>query len=76
MKFERKNDSSPFTSYAIKLVDDSNHLTKTLDINESFIDDLAKVYDKKKLNFIQYVNQWLIHKSDITKRYFEKLLSC
>ena len=43
MRFERKNYSSPFTSYAINLVDDSNHLTKTLDINESFIDDLAKV---------------------------------
>ena len=43
MRFERKNYSSPFTSHAIKLVDDSNHLTKTLDINESFIDDLAKV---------------------------------
>ena len=46
MKFERKNDSSWFASYTIKLVDDSNHLTKTLDISESFIDDLAKVYDK------------------------------
>ena len=46
MKFERKNDYSPFASYTIKLVDDSNHLTKTLDISESFIDDLAKVYDK------------------------------
>ena len=43
MRFERKNYSSPFTSYAIKLADDSNHSTKTLDINESFIDDLAKV---------------------------------
>ena len=43
MKFERTNDSSPFTSYTIKLVDDSTHLTKTLDISDNIIDFLAKV---------------------------------
>ena len=47
MKFEQRNDSSPFTSYTIKLVGDSTHLTKTLDINDNFIDNLAKVYDRK-----------------------------
>ena len=52
MKFERTNDSSPFTSYTIKLVDDSTHLTKTLDISNNFIDELAKVYDRKNLIFM------------------------
>ena len=52
MKFERTNDSSPFTSYTIKLVDDSTHLTKTLDISNSFTDELAKVYDRKNLIFM------------------------
>ena len=46
MKFEQTNDSTPFTSYTIKLVDDSTHLTKTLDISDNFIDDLAKVIPK------------------------------
>ena len=57
VKFEQTNDSSPFTSYAIKLVNDSTHLTKTLDISDNFIDDLAKVYDRKNLNFMQYGSQ-------------------
>ena len=74
MKFKRTNDSSPFTSYTIKLVDDSTHLTKTLDTSNNFIDDLAKVYDRKNLIFMQYGNQWLIHKFDITKTYFEKIV--
>ena len=52
MKFERTNDSSPFTSYTIKLVDDSTHLTKTLDISNNFTDELAKVYDRKNLIFM------------------------
>ena len=42
MKFEQTNDPSPFTSYTIKLFDDSTHLTKTLDISDNFIDDLQK----------------------------------
>ena len=74
MEFERTNDSSPFTSYTIKLVDDSTHLTKTLDTSNNFIDDLAKVYDRKNLIFMQYGNQWLIHKLDLTKTYFEKIV--
>ena len=74
MEFERTNDSSPFTSYTIKLVDDSTHLTKTLEISDNFIDDLAKVYDRKNLIFMQYGNQWLIHKFVITKTYFEKIV--
>ena len=74
MKFERTNDSSPFTSYTIKSVDDSTHLTETLDISDNFIDDLAKVYDRKNLIFMQYGNQWLIHKFVITKTYFEKIV--
>ena len=36
------------------------HLTKTLDISDNFIDDLAKVYDRKNLNFMQYGSQWLL----------------
>ena len=70
MKFERTNDSSPFTSYTIKLVDDSTHLTKTLDTSNNFIDDLAKVYDRKNLIFMQYRKQWLISKFDLTKKIF------
>ena len=54
MKFERTNDSSLFTSYTIKLIDDSTNLTKTLVISDNFIDDLAKVYDRKDSNFMQY----------------------
>ena len=74
MKFEQRNDSRPFTSYTIKLVGDSTHLTKTLDISDNFIDNLAKVYDRKNLIFMQYGNQWLIHKLDLTKTYFEKIV--
>ena len=74
MKFERTNDSVPFTSYTRKLVDDSTHVTKTLDINYNYIDDLAKVYDRKNLICMQYGNQWLIHKFFITKTYFEKIV--
>ena len=46
MKFEQANNSRPFASYTIKLVDDSTHLTKTLDISDNFLDDLAKCYDR------------------------------
>ena len=74
MKFERTNGSSLFTSYTIKLIDDSTHLTKTLVISDNLIDDLAKVYDRKDSNFTQYGNQWLIHKFYITKTYFEKFV--
>ena len=74
IKFERTNDSSPFKSYTIKSVDDSTHLTETLDISDNFIDDLAKVYDRKHLTFMKYGKQWLIHKFDITKTCFEKIV--
>ena len=37
-------------------------------------DGLAKVYDRKNLIFMQYGNQWLIHKFDITKTYVEKIV--
>ena len=74
MKFERTNDSSSFTSYITKLVDDSTHVTKTLDISDSFTDDLAKFYDRKNLIFMQYGNQWLIYQFDITRTYFEKIV--
>ena len=46
MKFEQTNDSAPITNYTIKLADDSTHLTKTLDISDIFMDDLAKVIPK------------------------------
>ena len=71
MKFERKNDSSPFKSYTIKLVHDSTYLTKTLGISHNFIRD---IHDRKNLIFKQYGNQWLIHKFDITKIYFENIV--
>ena len=49
MKFEQTNYPSPLTSYTIKLIDDSTHLTKTLDISDNCRDDLAKVDDRKNL---------------------------
>ena len=67
MKIEQTNDSSPFTSYTIKLVNDSTHLTTTLDISDNFIDDLAKVYDRKNLNFYVIWKPVIIHKFDIKK---------
>ena len=73
-KFDGTNDSSSFTSYTTKLVDHSIHVTKILDISNNFIDDLAKVYDRKHLTFMKYGNQWLIHKFDITKTCFEKIV--
>ena len=71
MKFERTNDSSPFKSYTIKLVHDSTHLTKTLGISHNFIRD---IHERKNLIFKQYGNQWLIHKFDITKIYFDNIV--
>ena len=67
MKFEQTNDSSPFTSYTIKLVNDSTHLTTTLDISDNFIDDLANVYDRKNLIFYVIWKPVIIHKFDIKK---------
>ena len=74
MKFEQTNYPSPLTSYTIKLIDDSTHLTKTLDISDNCRDDLAKVDDRKNLIFMQYGNQCLIHNFDITKTYSEKIV--
>ena len=47
MKFERINNTAPVISYPVKLVDDSTYLTKTLEVANKFLDDLAKVYDRK-----------------------------
>lgn len=50
IKFERTNDSNLFIKYTIKLVDNSTYLTKKLNFSNNFMEDLAKVYDRK-INF-------------------------
>ena len=57
-------------SYTVKLVDDSTYLTKILEA----ANNLAKVYVRKNMIFMQYGNEWLIHKFNITKPYFEKIV--
>ena len=60
-------------SYTIKLVDDSTYLTKTVEVADAFLDNIAKIYDRKNI-FMQHGTQWLIYKSNITKAYFEKFI--
>lgn len=74
IKFERTNDSNLFIKYTIKLVDNSTYLTKKLKFSDNFMEDLARVYDRKKLIFLQYGTQWLIHKFEITKNILKKSL--
>ena len=74
MKFERINNTTPFISCTVKLVDDSTYLTKTLEVAKNLLDYLAKGYDRKNMIFMQYANEWLIHKFNITKPYFEKIV--
>ena len=73
MKFEQTNKNASLISYAIKLVDDSTCLTKTLEVPDNFLDNIGKLCDRKKIVFMQYGTQWLIYKFNITKAYFEKL---
>ena len=72
MKIERINNTAPLINYTVKLVDDSNYLTKTLEVANNLLDNLAKIYDRKNMIFMEYENEWLVHKFNITKPYFEK----
>ena len=74
MKFERANKNVSLIGYTIKLVDDSTYLTKTLEVAEAFLDNIAKIYDRKKIIFMQYGTEWFIYKFNITKGYFEKFI--
>ena len=60
MKFERTNDTNPFVSYTTKLVDDSTFLTKTHNVSDSFLNNMAKEYNRKNMIFMQYGNDWII----------------
>ena len=73
MKFERTNENAPLISYTIKLVNDSTYLTKTLEVADGFLDNMAKIYERKNI-FMQYGTQWLIYKFNVTKAYLEKSL--
>ena len=47
MKPERTNENASLISYTIKLVDDSTYLTKSLEVADAFLDNIAKIYDRK-----------------------------
>ena len=61
-------------SYTVKLTVDSNYITKTLEVVNNLLDNLAKVYDRKTMIFMQYGNEWLIHEFNMIKPYFEKIV--
>ena len=63
MKFQRTNENTSLIRYTIKLVDDSTYLTKTLEVVDAVLDNLAKIYNRKKLHFCNM---------EMTKPYFEK----
>ena len=73
MKFERTNENASVISYTIKLVDDSTYLTKSLELADAFLDNIAKTYNRKKILLMQYGTQWLIYKFNITKRILKNL---
>ena len=54
MKFERTNKNESLISSTIKLVDDLTYLTKTLEVADTFLDNIAKLYDRKNIIFMQY----------------------
>ena len=66
MKFGRTNGNASLISYTIKLVDDSTYLTKTLEITDAFIDNIAKVYDRKNI-FLKDGTKWLSYEFNLTK---------
>ena len=74
MKFERTNENTSLISYTIKLVDDSTYLTKTLEVTDAFLDNIAKICDRKNIIFMQCRTQWLIYKFNTAKAYFEKFI--
>ena len=53
-EFGRTNENASLISYTIKLVDDSTYLTKALEVADAFLDNLAKIYDRKSIIFMQY----------------------
>ena len=53
MKVERINNTVSLISYTVKLVDDSTYLTKTLEVVNNLLDNLAIVYDRKTMIFMQ-----------------------
>ena len=73
MKFKQTNENALLISCTIKLVDDSTYLTKTLEVADAFLDNLAKINDRKSIIFMQYGTGWLIYNFNIIKLYFEKL---
>ena len=74
MKFKQTNENALLISCTIKLVDDSTYLTKTLEVADAFLDDLAKINDRKSIIFMQYGTGWLIYNFNIIKLYFEKVI--
>ena len=74
MKFEQTSKSALLISYTIKFIEDSTYLTKTLEVADAFLDNLAKICDRKNIIFMQYGTEWLIYKFNITKPYFEKVI--
>ena len=60
IKFEQTNKNASLISYTIKLLDDSTYLTKTSEVADAFLDNIAKIYDRKKHYIMQYGTQWLI----------------
>lgn len=54
MKFERTNKNESLISSTIKLVDDLTYLTKTLEVADAFLDNIAKLYDRKNIIYMQY----------------------
>ena len=74
MKFEWTNDTNSFVIYTIKLVDDSAFLIKTLNVSDSFLNNLTKEYDSINMIFMQYGNEWTIYKLNTTKKYFENIV--
>ena len=57
IKLERTYENASLIIYTIKLVDDSTYLTKTLEVADGFLDNIAKIYVRKNIIFVQYGTQ-------------------
>ena len=55
MKYEQTNENASLISHTLKLVDDSTYLTETLEIADAFINNIAKIYDRKNIIFLQTI---------------------
>ena len=62
MKFEPANENASLISYTIKLADDSTYLTKTLEVAEAFLDNIAIIYDRKK-HYIYAISNRIVNLS-------------